>query len=1126
MKKNFCFDREWELSGLIKLLKLMKLTVFLILISVAGVFANKSYSQSKMLNLNMRGATVKEVLKNIEEQSKFYFLYSEDLIDIERNVNVNIENKNIQEVLTLIFDGTDVDYSIRDRIIVLSTPEMLKNELDALQQKSVRGNVSDVGGEPLPGVTVVVKGTTNGTITDFEGNYTIADIPDGAVLQFSFVGMKSQEIVVGNQAVVNITLEEETIGLEEVVAIGYGIQKKSDVVGSISSVNSDDLENRTVTNVNQALQGKAAGVQMISASASPGAESSIRIRGYSSNASSDPLYVVDGVRVSSINNIDPNDIESMEILKDAASAAIYGAEAGNGVVLITTKKGELGDGKISYNFKYVIQSLAKKAEVMNANQYLDYMVKSNAFDQSKADKWDGTDTNWSDVLFEASPMQQHGVSFQKGSGKGSLYASFNYLDNDGIVRGDKDTYRRITGNVNVDYDIKDWLNFTSSNLITYTTRSKVAENDEYTSVLRAALSLDPLTPNIYPADNLPSWMQSLVDANYKLVQDSNGDYYSISDYLAGADDINPNILIYSGYTKNREQYIQGNTALNIKPIEGLTITSRLGYRLGANNIYSYQSGYYATATKNQDKASVESTVRSTQYYQVENFANYIKSIDNHNFVLMAGSSYSSMRDNYATTGGLGLQFDSDRYAYPDYLSPSATELITDGDDLVTKKLSYFGRLTYDFDNKYMLQASMRADAADLSILPESQRWGYFPAVSVGWRISRENWFLQNDDLISNMKLRASWGQNGSIAGLRNFAYAKVIVNSGAYSFDANNPSYTAGSVPSATGNDNLKWETSEQMNIGLDMYMLKSKLTFSADYYVKKTKDLIVSGTNPTLTIGNTVSPVNAGNVENKGFEFSLGWRDEIGKFKYNIAANLATLKNEVTYLDPTIDRIAGFEYNRATVTAFEKGYPIWYFRGYQVDHIDQTTGNPLYVKADGSLTDIPSPDDMTMIGSGIPDITYGLTLNLSYKNFNMVVFGQGSKGNEVFSGLTKTDRPQTNRLAVYQTDAWTSTNTNAKYARMDYQEAYYWQSSAVVFDGSYFKIKQIQFGYNVPDRLLQKMKLSSLRVYTSLDDFFLFTKYPGLDPEASSGTTQALGVDIGSYPSPKSVVFGLNLSF
>ncbi len=237
-------------------------------------------------------------------------------------------------------------------------------------------------------------------------------------------------------------------------------------------------------------------------------------------------------------------------------------------------------------------------------------------------------------------------------------------------------------------------------------------------------------------------MQSLVDANYKLVQDSNGDYYSISDYLAGADDINPNILIYSGYTKNREQYIQGNTALNIKPIEGLTITSRLGYRLGANNIYSYQSGYYATATKNQDKASVESTVRSTQYYQVENFANYIKSIDNHNFVLMAGSSYSSMRDNYATTGGLGLQFDSDRYAYPDYLSPSATELITDGDDLVTKKLSYFGRLTYDFDNKYMLQASMRADAADLSILPESQRWGYFPAVSVGWRISRENWFCK------------------------------------------------------------------------------------------------------------------------------------------------------------------------------------------------------------------------------------------------------------------------------------------------------------------------------------------------------------------------------------------------
>jgi len=1122
MKKNHKYGESYA-HAFKKAFLIMKLILIMLLFGVLQSFAVESQAQNTKISLSVKEMKLEDLILQIESQTNYRFAYNRNEINVDKNYSVNIEDANIEDVLGQLFAGSNINYRILDRQIILSSDPNAKS---GLQVKAVSGKVTDVSGAPLPGVTVVVKGTTNGTITDFEGSYTISNLPAGATLVFSFVGMRPQEIAVGTQSVIDVTLEEETIGLGEVVAVGYGIQKKSDVVGSISSVNSEDLENRTVANVNQALQGKAAGVQLVSASASPGAESSIRIRGYSSNATSDPLYVVDGVRVNSINNIDPNDIASMEILKDAASAAIYGAEAGNGVVLITTKKGQLGDGKISYNFKYVIQSLAKSAEVMNAKQYLDYMVNSNALDQSKADTWDGTDTDWSDVLFEPSPMQQHGISFQKGSDKGSLYASLNYLDNDGIVRGGEDTYRRITSTVNVDYDIKDWLNFTSSNVVTYSQRKQVAENSEYTSVLRAALSLDPLTPNIYPANNLPSWMQSLVNANYKLVQDKNGDYYSISDFLAGADDINPNILIYSGHNKSWDQFIQGNTALNIKPVKGLTITSRLGYRLGASNAYTYQSAYYATATKNQDEASIESTVRTIQYYQLENFANYVKSIQNHNFVLMAGTSFSTLRDNFATTGGMGLQFDDASYAYPNYLSPSATGLITDGDDQITKKLSFFGRLTYDFDSKYMLQASMRGDAADLSILPEAQRWGYFPAVSVGWRISNENWFIQNDDLLSNMKLRASWGQNGSIAGLTNFAYAKVIVNSGAYSFDANNPSYVSGSMPSATGNENLKWETSEQTNIGLDMYMLKNKLSFSMDYYIKKTKDLIVSGTTPTLTIGNTVSPVNAGNVENKGFEFSLGWRDEIGDFKYSVAANMATLKNKVTYLDPSIDRISGFEYNRATVTAFEKGFPVWYFRGYQVDHIDQATGNPLYVKADGSLTGTPTPDDMTMIGSGIPDVTYGLTLNLAYKNFDLVVFGQGATGNEVFSGLTKTDRPQTNRLAIYQTDAWTNTNTNAKYARMGYQEAYYWQSSAVVFDGSYFKIKQIQLGYNFPRKLLQKAKLSSLRVYTSLDDFFLFTKYPGLDPEASSGTTQALGVDIGSYPSPKSVVFGLNLSF
>jgi hypothetical protein len=426
----------------------------------------------------------------------------------------------------------------------------------------------------------------------------------------------------------------------------------------------------------------------------------------------------------------------------------------------------------------------------------------------------------------------------------------------------------------------------------------------------------------------------------------------------------------------------------------------------------------------------------------------------------------------------------------------------------------------------MLQFTMRADAADLSILPEAQRWGYFPAVSAGWTISQEKWFPQDQQFLTNLKLRASWGQNGSIAGLSNFAYANAITSIAGFSFVPGQGNYTTSSLPSSTGNKNLKWETSEQTDFGLDASFFRSRLTFGMDYYVKKTKDLLVSNTSPTLTIGNTVSPVNAGDVENKGWEFDLSWKDQKGDFKYSITANLATLSNEVTYLDHSIDRINGTSYNGTTVTAFEEGYPVWYFRGYKVDHINPENGNPVFVKADGSLSENAASSDLTMIGSAIPDLTYGLTINLGYKNFDLTVFGQGTSGNNIYCALVKTDRPSTNRLATYYEDAWTAPGQNAKYARMDYQESVYWNSSAVVFDGSYFKIKQIQLGYTLPKNLCKKMHINNLRVYGSLDDFFVFTSYPGLDPEASSGSTTSLGVDLGNFPNSKKLVFGLNFTF
>lgn len=1087
-----------------------------------------AYAQSKRVSINRNKAEIVQVLNDIEKQTNYLFVYGQN-VNVKAIKSIQVSNELVSKVLERLFAGTSIVYELKGKHIVLS----LEKKTNGIHEPStptynkkhkLTGKVVDDMGEPLIGVSVMVNGSSKGTVTDLDGKYSL-DVNGNEEVTFSYIGFTSKTVKVGKSEVLNLTMKEDSKVLNEVVVVGYGVQKKSNVTGAISSVKEGDLENRTITDLNQGLQGKVAGVQLLSSSSAPGASNSIRVRGFSSNSTSNPLYVVDGVRLGDISSVEPSDIESMEILKDAASASIYGAEAGNGVILITTKKGKSGKGTISYDCQMAWQMLQHKPKVLNAEQYLDYMVKSGAMTQQVADGWDGTSTNWADELFETSLMQKHNLSFRGGNDKGTVYASLNYLDNNGIVVGKQDCFKNLSGSLNVDYKIKDWLKLTWDNSVNYYRTNSVAENSEYRSVLRAALALDPLTPVTYTLDNMPANMKSLYDAGKKLIQDGNGNYYSISPYNGGGDDCNPYIYMKSGYNKSYGHNVRGNFALDFTPFKNFVFTSRVGYMLCNANSYNYQGEYYVSGVNNKPKSSISSTVNSVHYYQWENFANYSLSLKKHNLGVMAGMSFSQEKFNYVTTGGDGLLEDLASFAYPSYLSANATALIHDGDETNKLKYSYFGRLSYDYDGRYMAQLSMRADAADLSILPKAERWGYFPAVSLGWLASNEKWFPKTK-AFTYAKLRASWGQNGSIAGLGSFAYASAMTNSYNYSFNANNADYTAGYVPSATGNEHLKWETSEQTDLGMDLRFLNDRLTFTMDYFIKKTRDLIVNGSTPTLVIGNTTSPINAGNVENKGFEFELGWKDHVGDFQYSINTNLATLQNKVTYLDPSIARLDGASYNNKVLTAFEKGYPVWYFRGYKVDHIDAQTGDPIYVAQDGSLTKTPTTDDKTMIGSAIPDFTYGISLNMSYKNFDISVFGQGSYGNDIACCLTKTDYRLSNRLECYYKDAWTPEHTQAKYARMDYGEANYWQSSAIIFDASYFRIKQIQLGYTFPKKLISKIGLSNLRVYGSLDDFFTFTSYPGMDPEASAGPTNMLGMDFGVFPHSKKMVVGVNVSF
>jgi TonB-linked SusC/RagA family outer membrane protein len=1000
----------------------------------------------------------------------------------------------------------------------------------AQKQVNVSGKIIDELNGTMIGVSVLEKGTTNGVITDLDGNYSLS-VSEGATLIYSYVGYITQErkVVAGTM---NITLKEDTKTLDEVIVVGYGVQKKSSVTGAISSVKAEDIENRTITNVEQALQGKMAGVQIISSSAAPGANPSIRIRGYSSNASSDPLYVVDGLRTKNISNLDPNDIESMEVLKDAASAAIYGAQAGNGVVLITTRKAKKGVRRITYDFQLSSQSLGRIPEILSAREYVNYMTEGNLIPQKTIDRyWDGkTDTDWVDETFESSMMQRHNINFQGANDNGSLFASLSYLSNNGPIVGDKDIFDRIAGTINADYKVKDWLKFSTNNSVSRYHVQSVSEGSAFGSLMLSAIQLDPLTPVTYSPDKLPDTMINYMNQGHTLLRNANGDYYSISPY-GDSNNINPYIMRDRGTTKIDGFMFSGSSYLDFTPIKELVITSRLGYRYTYNNSYGYTMPNITCSDLYQDYVSVNASSSNTTYWQLENFANYTKTFaDKHNVNVMVGMSYSS-NTSFGVTGGirgsgsndLGITKFDPNYAYFAFQTGTATRTVSGGETRRYANLSYFGRISYNYANKYFAQLTLRADAADLSILPLQKRWGYFPAASVGWVLSNEK-FMENIKAISHLKLRASWGQNGSIAGLADYMYDATILSSIDYPM-TNEVSYNTGSLPSATGNYELKWETSEQIDLGIDFRMLNDRLSFGVDYYEKTTKDLIVTGITPSLIVGNTTSPMNAGNVKNSGFEFEASWRDHIKDFNYSIKGNIATLKNKVTYLHETLERIASTtSAGIGVMNYFEEGHPIWYMRGYECTSIDPQTGDPVFT--DLTNDKIIGDADQMEIGSAIPDFTYGVTLTTAWKGFDLIVFGSGSYGNDVFAGYDRTSRMKANTLKEFYDGRWTTTGDHAKYARSNpgsYDK--YLKSSKFVFDGSYFKIKQIQLGYSLPKNLLKKVYLSNLRLYCSLDDFFTFTKYPGFDPEFTS-IGSAMGLDMGSYPSSKKVVFGLNVVF
>ena len=995
------------------------------------------------------------------------------------------------------------------------------------QNVTVRGKVTDSSGAPVVGATVMLSSNqTVGTQTDLNGNYSIS-VPSNASLIYSCVGYATQTVAVGGRSVIDIVFAEDTEFLEETVVIGYGVQKKSDVTGAIASVKESDLENRTATDVAQAIQGKAAGVQIVNSSGAPGAASSIQIRGYSSNSRTSPLMIVDGLKVNDISYLDPESIASIEILKDAASAAIYGVEAGNGVVLITTKSGQRGTGRVFYNFQHSVQSVAHLPELMNAKEYMDYMVLSGAATQEGFDYDGKTDTKWSDFMLEKGHQQRHTVGVEGGNDRAKFYSSLSYTDNNGIITGDKDVFRRLVGQINAEYKVKDWLTVGVNTTIDRSVRRAVSESSTTSeSVLGAILVADPLTPLYYADNAIPARVQSVIDGGFKIPRDELGRVYGVSIFSDTSYMWNPMAMLYRSDNETQSFRVRGVAYANLNPLPGLVITSRFGFQGGYSHTNSYSHELYVTAKTNQSM-SISGSSNDRLYYQWENFANYTKRFGDHEFTAMAGMSYQQTNTDNVRASANSLSSESPNFRYLNNAVNTA-QMSVGGQPEVRANMSYFGRLGWSYANKYFLQANFRADAFDTSKLAKQSRWGYFPSVSAGWTISNEPFMkgAKQSLGLTFLKLRASWGVNGNVNALGEYQYASVLESSSAYGNNLNG-TFLVGVRPSKIlPNPDIKWETSRQVDLGLDLRMLKERLSFSVDWYNKNTHDLLTRTTAPGNT-GAEYVYVNAGLVNNHGTEFELGWKDTIGDFSYGLSGNLSTVHNKVVE-GTSKDRVPGQKiWSSYDVTYFEEGYPLWYLRTFVVDHIDPATGEAVYkdFDGDGAIT----PDDRDFVGCGIPDFTYGLTLNMAYKGFDLLVLGAGSQGAELLYAVTRADAQQQNTLKAFYTDAWkNSSSTGYIYPKPNASDAFYRVSNLRVYDASFFKIKQIQLGYTLPRKLVKKIAMSSLRAYVSLDDWFTFTKYPGLDPETSHAGSSAsgLGIDYGSYPISKKLVFGVNVSF
>ncbi len=1121
----------------------MKILTLLICTGLASLYANSSIAQTR-IDLSIKNGTYTQLFKEIETKSEFSIFYKDGIIDNSRTLNLSVSKSTIPEILDKIFKDTDLIYSISNSQIVIDRKAVI-NVTDStpskrnLQQAQISGTVTDSKQVPLPGVNIVEKGTTNGVVSDFDGNYSITVSSENAVLVFSFIGFRTKEIPVGQSSTIDVNLEEDAQGLDEVVVIGYGTTKRSDLTGSVVSVSGDDAAAVPVASVDQSLQGRAAGVNVTQNSAAPGGSVSIRIRGGTSiNAASEPLYVIDGFPIFNDNNafgaptagalgagrgtppnilstLNPSDIASIDILKDASATAIYGARGANGVVIITTKRGQSGKLNIDYDTYYGIQEVSKTLDLMNATEYARFVNEAipDTFTEEEINSF-GQGTNWQDEIFRSASIKNHNLSISGGNEKTNFAISGSYFDQEGLVLNSD--FERFSWRTNVDSRINNWLKAGTSISITHSINNGVAIGvgpGANAGPVNAALEFSPTVP----------------------VFDEDGEY---STAILGGTTDNPVAKALEISDETKITRLLGNSYFDIDLTKGLQWRTTFGADLFYNTRNFFSTRVVLPGSASNGFGSIGNTRSIT--WNISNTLTYSIDSGDNNLTFLLGNDIQQNKTEQTLLAASNFVSDDLGVGGIDL----ASSLPSNANFIEWSILSYFARADYIWKNKLFLTATGRVDGS--SRFAENNKYAFFPSGALAYRVSEEP-FLQDSETINNLKLRVGYGITGN-------QEIGVFQSLALFGIDDVDNGYTFGSgqgnpiIPLGLANPDLKWESTEQYNVGIDLGLWNNRIGLTADYYHKNTEDLLLFFPVPPNS-GASSQLRNAGAVQNKGFELALNTINLNGDFKWTTDFNISFNTNEVTDLAGLEEILiegsdTGIVQNEAAFRIAE-GDPLGSIFGYQFDGVYQTQedldNSPQYNGAEVGLfkyKDISGPDgvpdgvvngdDRTVIGNAQPDFFGGFNNSFSYKGLTLDVFLNFTYGNDILN-VNRSSQENSdvlvNQLATVN-DYWRGEGTSTTIQRPVEGRSFNIVSDRFIEDGSFIRARLIRLSYDFPLEKMNVPFLRSLNVYGSVENAFIITDYSGFDPEVNTlaGGNAVIGVDNAAYPRPRTFLLGIKV--